>query len=141
MQSFDVIVVGVGGMGAATCVHLAQRGARVLGLEQFDIPHALGSSHGGSRVFRMCYHEDQRYVPLLQRAFDLWNQLDEEHDSTIFRASGGLFMARPGNSFVGGILAMAFMGFTGVGSNIQKALTGDAVDSPVQVEGTGEVQP
>ena len=46
MQAYDVIVIGVGGMGSATVYHLARRGKRVLGLEQYDIPHDRGSSHG-----------------------------------------------------------------------------------------------
>ena len=47
---YDVIVVGVGGMGSATAFQLARRGQRVLGLERFDIPHSMGSSHGMLRV-------------------------------------------------------------------------------------------
>ena len=59
---YDVIVVGVGGMGSATVYELARRGRRVLGLEQYAIPHALGSSHGYSRVIRLAYFEDPAYV-------------------------------------------------------------------------------
>ena len=53
MQTYDTIVVGVGGMGSAAVYHLARRGQRVLGLEQYDIPHQLGSSHGVSRIIRL----------------------------------------------------------------------------------------
>src|SRR5439155_4440450 len=74
-ERFDVIVVGVGGMGSAACYHLARRGVRVLGLEQFDIPHNKGSSHGFTRMIRSAYYEHPDYVPLVQRAFDLWKQL------------------------------------------------------------------
>ncbi len=70
--SYDVIVVGVGGMGSAACWQLARRGRRVLGLERFDIPHAMGSSHGVSRIIRLPYYEDPAYVPLLRRAYELW---------------------------------------------------------------------
>src|SRR5262252_7320089 len=35
---YDVIVVGVGSMGSAALYHVARRGRRVLGLEQFDFP-------------------------------------------------------------------------------------------------------
>ena len=35
---YDVIVLGVGGMGSAACFELARRGRRVLGLEH---PHKL----------------------------------------------------------------------------------------------------
>src|SRR5215813_12402567 len=73
---YDVIVVGVGGMGSAATYHLAARGARVLGLEQFDIPHDLGSSHGISRIIRLAYWEHPDYVPLVRRAYDLWLELE-----------------------------------------------------------------
>ena len=74
-HDYDAIVIGVGAMGSAACWHLARRGARTLGLEQFDIPHTLGSSHGISRIIRLAYYEDPSYVPLLQRSFDLWDEL------------------------------------------------------------------
>ena len=61
----DVIVVGVGAMGSATIHHLARRGLSVLGLEQFDIPNDLGSSHGVNRIFRLAYYEGPAYVPLM----------------------------------------------------------------------------
>lgn len=75
-ERFDAIVVGLGAMGSAACRALAERGLRVLGLEQFDIAHDCGSSHGRSRVFRKAYFEDPRYVPLLHRAHDLWRELE-----------------------------------------------------------------
>ena len=77
MQSFDVIVVGLGAMGSATLFHLAELGARVLGIEQFRPGHALGSSHGDSRIIREQYFEHPLYVPLVQRAYDLWRELEE----------------------------------------------------------------
>ena len=74
-EHFDTIVVGVGGMGSAAVYHLAQRGQRVLGLEQFDVPHDMGSSHGVTRVIRLTYFEHPSYVPLLARAYALWREL------------------------------------------------------------------
>ena len=71
--SYDVIVVGLGGMGSAAAAHLAARGQRVLGLERFGPAHDLGSSHGGSRIIRQSYFEDPAYVPLLLRAYELWD--------------------------------------------------------------------
>jgi sarcosine oxidase len=62
-------------MGSAALLHLAQRGVRVLGLEQFDIPHELGSSHGLTRIIRLAYWEDPAYVPLVRRAYELWREL------------------------------------------------------------------
>lgn len=75
-NEYDVIVMGVGGMGSAACHQLAKRGQRVLGLERFDIPHAMGSSHGVNRIIRLAYYEDPSYVPLLRRAYELWRELE-----------------------------------------------------------------
>jgi sarcosine oxidase len=74
---YDVIVAGVGAMGGAACFHLARRGKHVLGLERFDIPHSLGSSHGVNRIIRLAYAEGPFYVPLLVRAYELWRELEE----------------------------------------------------------------
>lgn len=77
-ETYDVIVVGVGGMGSAACEHLARRGVRVLGLEQFSLVHDRGSSHGETRIIRQAYFEHPNYVPLLLKAYDLWRQLEQE---------------------------------------------------------------
>ncbi len=69
-----IIVVGLGAMGSATALHLARRGHRVLGFDQFTPPHAHGSSHGQTRIIRKSYCEDPRYVPLLLRAYELWRR-------------------------------------------------------------------
>ena len=74
---YDVIVVGVGGMGSATSYYLARRGKRVLGLERFGIPHAMGSSHGHTRIIRLAYYEHPSYVLLLKRAYELWREIQQ----------------------------------------------------------------
>src|SRR5947207_3222147 len=76
-QSFDVIVLGVGGMGSAACFELARRGRRVLGLEQFPLVHSRGSSHGHTRIIRTAYYEHPNYVPLVRRAFERWYELEQ----------------------------------------------------------------
>ena len=75
-MSYDVIIVGVGGIGSAAAWQLARRGRRVLGLERYDIPHAMGSSHGVSRIIRLPYYEAPDYVPLLRRAYALWREIE-----------------------------------------------------------------
>ncbi len=90
VPAFDVIVVGVGGMGSAALYHLARRGTRVLGLERFEIPHELGSSHGASRMIRLAYAEDPRYVPLLRRAYELWRELEQDAGERLLVVSGGV---------------------------------------------------
>lgn len=95
---YDVIVVGVGGMGSATAYHLAKRGLRVLGLEQFNIPHNQGSSHGITRIIRLCYYEDPSYVPLMYRAFELWRELQTQANEQLLYVTGSIDAGRPGST-------------------------------------------
>lgn len=93
-MSYDVIVVGLGGMGSAAAHHLAARGERVLGLERHTPAHDKGSSHGGSRIVRQSYFEDPAYVPLLLRAYELWERLAQDSGRDVLTLTGGLFLGR-----------------------------------------------
>ena len=106
-SGYDVIVVGVGAMGSSACYHLAKRGARVLGLEQFDIPHARGSSHGQSRMIRMAYYEHPDYVPLLRQAYELWDEIEQVSGQKLLHVTGGLYMGPPDGEGVSGSLGSA----------------------------------
>ena len=106
-QRYDVIVIGLGAMGSAACYHLAGRGARVLGLEKFDIPHGNGSSHGFTRMIRMAYREHPDYVPLVKSAFSLWRELEAESGQKLMQVTGGLYMGPIDGIYVGGALASA----------------------------------
>jgi sarcosine oxidase len=87
---YDAIVVGLGGMGSASVFHLARRGKRVLGLEQFDMLHELGSSHGLTRIIRLAYHEDPSYVPLLRRSYELWHELETQAGEPLLITTGSV---------------------------------------------------
>src|SRR5688500_10065201 len=89
-------------MGSAAAYHLARRGARVLGLDQFHPPHALGSSHGQTRIIREAYFEHPAYVPLVQRAYVLWEQLAREAHTQLFLQTGGLMIGAPQSAVVSG---------------------------------------
>jgi sarcosine oxidase len=104
---FDAIVIGLGGMGSAAAAHLAGRGARVLGLERFGPPHHQGSSHGGSRIIRQAYFEDSAYVPLLRRAYELWERLETDTGRDLMTQTGGLYLGTPETPTVAGSLAAA----------------------------------
>ena len=95
-----VIVVGLGCSGSAAAAHLAQRGAEVIGLEQFTIGNERGSSGHQSRAFRLAYAEHPGYVPLLQRARELWMEINEAAPEAVFHASGGLYISRAEAGFV-----------------------------------------
>ncbi|MEU7427139.1 N-methyl-L-tryptophan oxidase [Streptomyces sp. NPDC040750] len=105
--SYDVIVIGLGGMGSAAAHHLSARGARVLGLERFGPVHNRGSSHGGSRITRQSYFEDPAYVPLLLRAYELYEDLARATGREIAVLSGGVMVGRPESRTVSGSLLSA----------------------------------
>src|SRR2546422_10152910 len=99
--TFDVIIAGLGGMGSAAAYHLAARGKRVLGFDQFSPPHDRGSSHGKNRVIRQAYYEHPSYVPLLLRAYELWDELG------LLTRTGGLMIGLPEREVVAGSLGGA----------------------------------
>jgi sarcosine oxidase len=106
-DNYDAIVVGLGAMGSATLFHLAQRGLRVIGLEQFSPGHALGSSHGDSRIIRETYFEHPLYVPLVQRAHELWRELESSSGKSLMKITGGLMIGSPDGMVVAGTLRSA----------------------------------
>jgi len=101
---YDVIVIGVGGMGSATLFHLARRGKKVLGIEQFDVPHQLGSSHGVNRIIRLAYAEHPSYVPLLRRAYELWRELEHDSGERLLVVTGGVDAGPEGGALIAGSL-------------------------------------
>ena len=103
-MTYDVIVIGLGGMGSAAVYHLARRGSKVLGLERFDIPHDHGSSHGVTRIIRLAYAEHENYVPLLRRAYQLWREIESEVDERLLFVTGGIDAGEEGSGTVTGAL-------------------------------------
>ncbi len=104
---YDALVVGLGAMGSATLAELSARGARVLGVDAFDPPHALGSTHGRSRIIREAYYEHPSYVPLVRRAQERWDELARATGLTLFHRTGGLNIGAAGSGLVLGALARA----------------------------------
>ncbi len=102
-KNYDAIVLGVGSMGSATCYYLAKRGYKVLGLEQFDIPHELGSHAGQSRIIRKAYFEHPDYVPLLERAYQNWKSLEEETSAQIYVKTGLLYFGKAEHPLIKGL--------------------------------------
>ncbi len=88
MKSYDVIVIGLGAMGSSTSYYFAKRGLSVLGLEQFQMAHAEGSSHGKTRLIRKAYFEHPSYVPLLNRSYELWDALEKVSGKKLFHQTG-----------------------------------------------------
>jgi len=107
MAHYDAIVIGSGGVGSAAAYHLAGRGARVLGLDRFRVPHDRGSSHGHTRIFRQAYFEHADYVPLARHSLQLWNALSEEAGQPLLRQIGLVEFGPPDGQVVPGVLSAA----------------------------------
>jgi sarcosine oxidase len=103
----DVAIVGLGAMGSAAALELARRGADVIGFDRFTPPHTWGSSHGDSRIIREAYFEDPVYVPMVQRAFERWRELERAAGVALLQQTGGLMIGEPGSALVEGALRSA----------------------------------
>lgn len=106
-QTYDVAVLGVGGVGSAALFHLAGRGLRVLGIDRFAPGHGRGSSHGQTRLIRQAYFEHPDYVPLVKRAYQLWHELEQICGRPLYRQVGILQAGPPNGAVVPGVLASA----------------------------------
>jgi sarcosine oxidase len=106
-RTYDVIVLGLGGMGTAAAAELARRGRQVLGLEQFDLAHDLGSSHGHTRVIRTAYFEHPAYVPLVRRSFRLWRDLEQGSGTDLLTSCPCLSIGRANSELIEGVVRAA----------------------------------
>jgi sarcosine oxidase len=106
-MTFDVAVAGLGGMGSAIAAHCAARGASVIGFDQFEPAHDLGSSHGKSRMIRKAYFEDPAYVPLVLKAYDLWRELELEAGDELLSITGVLSIGTGSSEIISGTLLAA----------------------------------
>jgi sarcosine oxidase len=100
---YDIIVAGVGTMGAAACYYAAKAGYRVLGIEQYDQVHEQGSYSGHTRIIRKAYFEHPNYVPLLESAYRGWEQLEEAWGRPIYIPTGLLYMGQPNSALLEGV--------------------------------------
>jgi sarcosine oxidase len=104
---YDVIVVGLGAMGSACIDALARAKRRVLGIDRFTPPHALGSSHGRTRIIREAYFEHPAYVPIVRRSFDLWRDLERAVGRPLYTKTGGINIGPEDGMLVRGARASA----------------------------------
>lgn len=104
---YDVIVVGLGGVGSSACYALAKRGLRILGIDQYHPPHSFGSSHGDTRIIRKSYFEHPDYVPLLQVAYPLWREIEDQSQRQLYFPTGLLEIGPGDGVVIQGILQSA----------------------------------
>ena len=101
---FDIAVIGLGSMGSVTCYHLAKRGVKVLGLDKFNSPHEYGSHTGQSRLIRKSYFESLEYVPLLIRAYEIWDEIERQSGTNLFHRTGILYMGHAEHPILNGVI-------------------------------------
>jgi sarcosine oxidase len=101
-MTFDVAVIGLGGIGSAIAAHCAARGASVIGLEQFGPAHDRGSSHGRSRMIRQAYFEDPAYVPLVLRSYALWRALEKQTGEDLLKITGVISVGAENSEIIAG---------------------------------------
>src|SRR5207237_1157808 len=77
-----------------------RRGRKVLLLEQFELGHARGSSHGDSRITRLTYHAGT-YVRLAREAFAAWAELERDAEELLFFRTGDVFMGPADGAIAG----------------------------------------
>ena len=104
MATYDVIIIGAGAAGSAAMWQLAERGVRVLTLDRFAKAHDRGSSHGQTRAIRQAYFEHPDYVPLLRRAYELWDQLAAKCGQELFVRCGMLEVGPADGEVIPGVL-------------------------------------
>ena len=73
---YDVIIVGLGIMGASTLYQVAKQQAKVLGIDRYSPPHTFGSSHGETRITRQAIGEGEMYMPFIRRSNEIWQELE-----------------------------------------------------------------
>ncbi len=103
MPAFDAIVLGTGGVGSAALYHLARRGLRVLGLDNFQPGHSFGSSHGLTRIIRQAYFEHPDYVPLVREAYGMWRELEAEVNDELLSITGLIEIGPPDGVLLTGV--------------------------------------
>jgi sarcosine oxidase len=96
----DVIVVGLGAMGSATCYQLAARGVSVIGLDQYEPPHPYGSTHGETRITRLAIGEGDDYAPLVRRSHELWREIEQLTGARLLIHTGGVVLGHGGSPFL-----------------------------------------
>ncbi len=89
---YDVVVLGAGINGLATAYSLKKQGVASLAvLEQFQLGHGQGSSHGRSRITRSTY-STPKYVELMQLVHgSLWPAWEEVAGQPLLHKNPGIF--------------------------------------------------
>lgn len=96
---YDIAVIGLGAMGSAALYQLSKLGLNVIGIDQYNPPHSLGSSHGETRVTRQAIGEGTFYTPIVLRANEIWRELEHKTGEQLYTACGTLITTKADHPF------------------------------------------
>ncbi len=106
-MNYDLIIIGSGSVGAAAGFYATRAGLNVLMTDAHLPPHQEGSHHGDTRLIRHAYGEGERYVPLVLRAQELWDQLVAESGETVFERTGVINLGPAHSTFLANVAQSA----------------------------------
>ncbi len=107
MKTFELIIVGCGGIGSAALYYASQLGLTTLCIEQYEQGHNKGATHGETRAFRKAYYDDIRYTPILKKAYTEWKKIEKQASQTLFVENGVLEIAEPQHQMITDSIACA----------------------------------
>jgi len=91
-SKYDIVIIGLGAVGSAAIFQLSKSGKRVLGIDRFEPPHTMGSSHGESRITRLAVGEGEDYVALAKRSHQIWREIEAESGAQIMTTTSGILI-------------------------------------------------
>lgn len=106
-MQYDLIIIGSGSVGAAAGYYARRAGLNVLMTDAHQPPHQEGSHHGSSRLIRHAYGEGEKYVPLVLRAQQLWDELAEISGEAVFERTGVINLGPASSAFLANVAASA----------------------------------
>lgn len=106
-ERIEYAVVGLGALGSSALWRLAERGAKVVGFERFPIAHALGSTHGATRLFREACLEHPGLTPIAQLSHTFFRELEVHSGEELLRITGGVMIGDEESDVVAGTRAAA----------------------------------
>jgi glycine/D-amino acid oxidase-like deaminating enzyme len=106
VERFDIAVVGAGAFGGWTALHLRQRGASVVLVDQFGPGNSRATSGDETRGVRSSYGDrahGRLWMRWARRAMDCWTAFDDEHREHIggrlFFTTGDIICREEGELF------------------------------------------
>ena len=106
-MQYDLIIIGSGSTGAAAGYYARRAGLNVLMIDAHQPPHQEGSHHGNTRLIRHAYGEGERYVPLVLRAQQLWDELAALSGEAVFERTGVINLGPAESAFLTNVMNSA----------------------------------